>query len=78
MMTDALLWILGIFGALYFLTVIGHPFYYRYGTFKWFYHDIMCWHRPDDSPKTFDGCSVHVTCKYCGKDIMQDSQGNWF
>ena len=27
---------------------------------------------------TFDGCSKHNHCKYCGKEIMQDSQGNWF
>ena len=26
----------------------------------------------------FDGCSVHARCSKCGKDVMQDSQGNWF
>ena len=41
-------------------------------------HDILGWHKPDDSPKWSDGCSVHSKCKYCGEDIMQDSQGNWF
>ena len=27
---------------------------------------------------SFDGCSVHAQCSKCGKDVMQDSQGNWF
>lgn len=48
--------------------------------FKWgnpFYHDFMGWHVPDDS-LSHDGCSFHSHCKICGKDIMQDSQGNWF
>lgn len=42
-------------------------------------HDIMLWHEPDrDNGYEFDGCSLHAKCKWCGKDIMQDSQGNWF
>ena len=47
--------------------------------FKRFYHDVLGWHIPDDSAdQGFDGCSFHAKCKHCGKDIMQDSQGNWF
>ena len=45
--------------------------------FKWFYHDILEWHLPNEE-EGFDGCSFHSTCKLCGKEIMQDSQGNWF
>ena len=52
--------------------------YFAFGFLKIFYHDLAGWHRPDDSPKRFDGITTHATCKYCGKDIMQDSQGNWF
>ena len=26
----------------------------------------------------FDGCSVQAKCSKCGKDVMQDGQGNWF
>jgi hypothetical protein len=26
----------------------------------------------------FDGCSIHASCSKCGKEVMQDSQGNWF
>lgn len=45
--------------------------------FKLFYHDILEWHLPNGE-QGFDGCSVHSVCKFCGKEIMQDSQGNWF
>lgn len=56
-----------VFGNLYLRTGIG----------KWLYHDIFGWHRPDNN-YSFDGCSLHSHCKDCGKEIMQDSQGNWF
>lgn len=46
--------------------------------FNLFYHNVMGWHLPDDKPQEFDGCSIHARCKFCGKEIMQDSQGNWF
>ena len=46
--------------------------------FNWFYHNILEWHLPDDKPQEFDGCSFHAHCKFCNKEIMQDSQGNWF
>ena len=53
--------------------------YLKKGMFKRFYHDRLGWHRPDESKGVgFDGCSIHAHCKYCGKDIMMDSQGNWF
>jgi len=44
---------------------------------KWFFHNVMKWHLPNNE-ESFDGCSIHSTCKFCGKEIMQDSQGNWF
>lgn len=46
--------------------------------FKWFYHNILEWHLPDDESLGFDGCSFHAHCKICNKEIMMDSQGNWF
>lgn len=61
--------------ALFYLSMI---MYLKFGWFHKLYHDILKCHMPDDSKQTFDGCSMHATCKYCGKDIMQDSQGNWF
>ena len=57
----------------------GAVLYQTTGFFKFFFHDILGWHEPDkDERKYFDGCNRHATCKYCGKDIIEDSQGNWF
>ena len=46
--------------------------------FNRFYHDIIGWHLPDNKSQEFDGCNIHAHCKFCGKEIIQDSQGNWF
>lgn len=55
------------------------PLYFLFGVGKWLYHDALGWHQPRKDVKDgFDGCSVHNICKHCGKEIMQDSQGNWF
>lgn len=48
-----------------------------YKAMSWLYHDIMGWHKPNNKYYN-DGCSNHSICRLCGKDIMQDSQGNWF
>lgn len=45
--------------------------------FKHLCHDIYGWHEPADKVG-FDGASFTAVCKYCGKPILQDSQGNWF
>lgn len=45
--------------------------------FKRLYHDKLLWHIPQEA-RGFDGCSMHSICKICKKEIMQDSQGNWF
>lgn len=52
--------------------------YYKLGWFHKWFHDILGWHVPIDPIMYNDGCSMHSECKYCHKDIMQDSQGNWF
>lgn len=57
---------------------LGSWLYFKFGFGKRYYHDILGWHTPDDSPQWFDGCSEHARCKHCGQEIMQDSQGNWF
>lgn len=65
----AIFWLIWFSGIVYLLT--GHP--------RFIYHDILGWHKPGKNEKIWnDGCSFHCTCKYCGKEIMQDSQGNWF
>ena len=43
---------------------------------KKYYHDIMGYHLP--SEEYFNGCSFVSKCKFCGKVILQDWQGNWF
>lgn len=39
--------------------------------------NILDWHKPQKQIG-FDGASFCSTCRYCGKEILQDSQGNWF
>jgi hypothetical protein len=39
---------------------------------------VFGWHNGKKGPRSFDGCSLHATCSKCGKEVMQDSQGNWF
>ncbi len=36
------------------------------------------WHAPGPVLSVYDPVNVHSVCKYCGKNIMLDSQGNWF
>lgn len=71
-------WFLGITIASLVWLFVGSALYFKFGFLKCFYHDLLGWHTPDNSPQWHDGCSEHATCKHCGKDIMQDSQGNWF
>ena len=52
---------------------IGQKLYFRFGFLKFWYHDFLDWHTPAEESK-----DNHIVCKYCDKDIMQDSQGNWF
>lgn len=57
--------------------LLGSLLYLWKGIGKRLYHDVMKWHMPIEG-MFFDGCSWHSKCKYCGKEIMQDSQGDWF
>lgn len=68
---------IAVFGLIAWI-YIGECLYLKFSLFKFWYHDWLGWHTPDDGPESFDGCSVHAKCRYCGRDIMQDSQGNWF
>lgn len=72
MVTDLIV-LLG-FVLIFYIPII---LYKKFGWFKRFYHDILGWHEPTDE-KEFDGCNTHSHCKYCGKELMQDSHGNWF
>ena len=42
--------------------------------FTKFYHDVLSLHIPIDKDKL----STYNFCRICGKEIMMDSQGNWF
>lgn len=78
-MIKCLITILIVLGIPYVLTLIFSPFYFKFGFGKCFFHDVMKWHRPEETEEsTFDGCSIHNHCKFCGEEILQDSQGNWF
>ena len=68
---------LGIVFGLSFIFFAPMILYLKFGWFKGFYHDILGWHEPTDEME-FDGYNTCSHCKYCGKEIMQDSQGNWF
>ena len=54
-----------------------------FGMFVYWFHEsiwfcnVLGWHK---APKVqgFDGCSKNGVCPVCGKEVMQDSQGNWF
>ena len=60
------------------LSILNATLYLKFGWFKFFYHDFLHWHAPNTQPQWSDGYNTHATCKHCGNDIMQDSQGNWF
>ena len=45
--------------------------------FRKFLCNVLGWHKPTNRVG-FDGCSMTSNCKNCGKEIMKDSQGNWF
>ena len=62
--------------SLYFLLLMGLPLYYMYGFGKLIYHDFLGWHSPTDKKEKWDKTLVSK-CKYCSKDIFQDSHGFW-
>ena len=44
---------------------------------RWFCK-YLGWHDGEGDITGFDGCSIHARCSICGKEVMMDSQGNWF
>lgn len=51
--------------------------YQSTGFGKWFFDRILSWHKPVDNVERYGPFNTSK-CRYCGKQIMQDSQGNWF
>ena len=70
--------VIAVFAGLLVLLYLPAILYFKLGWCRAWFHDVLGWHQPDDSPQWSDGCSTHARCKWCGDDIMQDSQGNWF
>ena len=68
---------LGIILGLSFILFAPMILYLEFGWFKWFYHDVLGWHEPEDY-LWWNGNIVHSYCKYCHKEILRDTQGNWF
>lgn len=67
-----------IIGTLFILWLLQLIWSIRpYKALNWLCHDLMGWHKPNGS-YDFDGLSEHSYCRFCGQEIMQDSQGNWF
>ena len=64
--------IMGIFLVVLFALLIANMF-----SNSTFFCDVMGWHR---MPKNvgFDGCSHAGVCPRCGKEVLQDSNGDWF
>ena len=52
-------------------------FYEKTGNKVSFRCEVLDWHKPSDKIG-FDGCSFTSVCKRCGRELLQDSQGNWF
>jgi len=69
--------ILIIIASLMFILWFCGILYIYFDLFGWFYHDILEWHKPDNS-LYLGGINLKSKCKYCNKEIIQDSQGNWF
>lgn len=66
-----------IFGGVLALFFVLAILYLTIGWNKWLFHNILGWHKPIKE-KTFKGINIISKCKHCGKEIAQDSQGNWF
>lgn len=51
--------------------------YFKFGWFKFYYHDILDWHIVGDSdPIIAEDGDVHFICEHCGEDITPDDCAN--
>ena len=77
-MEKVCLTILGAMVVPYTLAVVCSPFYYKWGIGKRFYHNMLGWHLPQREQITQIGENAKSQCRLCGREIIQDSRGNWF
>lgn len=66
-----------ILGGVLALFLVLAILYLAIGWNRWLFHNLLGWHKPIKE-KTLNGINIISKCKYCGKEIAQDSQGNWF
>lgn len=66
-----------ILGGVLALFLVLAILYLAIGWNRWLFHNLLGWHKPIKE-KTFKGINIISKCRYCGKEIAQDSQGNWF
>ena len=78
-MNDIAIIRIGIFFLVVMIGIILSALFNKYFEDKSFCYQ-MGWHWVDYNKATqwFDGCSAHNICARCGREVMQDSQGNWF
>lgn len=44
-----------------------------------FLHNVLGWASPNwEAPVFWDGANPQRVCKYCQKNILEDSNGDWF
>lgn len=60
----------------YALLIICQPLYHRFGYGKRIYHNLLGWHLPIKNKQDWKG-TLYSKCKYCSRDIYQDSRGIW-
>lgn len=46
--------------------------------FSKFKCNILDWHKPSSKVKYIGGTNFISTCRFCGKEILRDSNGGWF
>lgn len=66
--------LLGLFIMPFALSIYDMHFGTYYSCKYWGWHNG----KGKSAGDAFDGCSFHAVCSKCGKEVMQDSQGNWF
>ena len=73
-MSIVLVFLIVIFVVPFGMLLYDNKFGTSYSCKYWGWHDG----KGETAGVKFDGCSVHAACSKCGKEVMQDGQGNWF
>lgn len=53
--------------------------YFRFGWFKFYFHDILGWHvSADCDPIIAEDGQIHMACEYCDEDFVDDGHQDWY